>query len=120
MSAMKPCISGSGAASVSTTRWPSPQMFSGADLLPRRQCNTGPLGLPDRNPSDAGPSVRCRCVLARVYKVNYDLYCSLHSHFILAITFQSKNSEWRKSLLYPPLGVSGEHSQESGVLGCAD
>lgn len=78
MFAMKPCMSGSGVGSVSTTRWPSPQMFSGADLLPQLQCNTGPLGLRDRNPSNAGPSVRRKCILARVYKVNYDLYCSLH------------------------------------------
>jgi len=41
---------------------PSPQMFSGADLLPRLQRNTGPLGLRDRNPGDPGPSARCSCV----------------------------------------------------------
>lgn len=74
--------------------------------------------------SNPGPHVRCSCVYWLEFTKSVMTFIinsgSLHSLFILAITIQSKNSEWRKSFLYLPLGVSRRHSQDSRALGCAD
>lgn len=69
----------------------SPQMFSGADLFPRLQHNMGPLGLCDRSPSKQ-PWSSCEmqlCMLARVYKVSYDLS---YQFWFTPLTFYTSNN----------------------------
>lgn len=96
-------------------------MFSGADLFPRLQHNMGPLGLRDSPSKQPWSSCEMQlCILARVYKISYDLY---YQFWFTPLTFYTSNNYPEQELRTEkelPLGVSRKHSQDSRALGCAD